>query len=562
MAENFLQTIEKYDSSEPIGYDYSSAEMEAAAKSIHSGNEVDAKAAKAAMPDKLKNLIKIVEATANKVNAKIGTKFKTFKNINFNDSNLSGKISFVDAQNSFSMSINVKTITRLPGLEVAAMVTKSLITAAAKVNDKTEQEIEQELQEPAVDEESKEAEDKLKRSKSLSKAKDFISAYLKDYLANIYADDFDKFGPIAEFVAKQIVADMETDDLVKIAEQFFDLEELDIGELAEAKVDQFLGKARDARISNIRNKAAQIALDPTKEIVALNYEQQAAALCECGPELSDKFEAINGETKVLTGKAVEEFCEFYVHNFLSSNNVSDIEVTFNARGALGTFHDGKRPRININLNKLQKMGSYTELAMTLSHELTHAVDSSKNKSEGNFNKRGGGLLNTISENISAYDGPEEGKELLVELKSYCYHINPNERHGRIGELSALMFMNKVGGKDPKIKQEMNASVAKYVAYQKKTVDMIQSLSTKLPEFSAKFQALVDSGKIQPGTKAYKLINDRIAYLSSNSQSISVEQELDSVKKAQEILAATEQRRQLEEARKQQEMQEELEEHSL
>ena len=78
---------------------------------------------------------------------------------------------------------------------------------------------------------------------------------------------------------------------------------------------------------------------------------------------------------------------------------------------------------------------------------------------------GTGLLNDISEDISGSGAKGKAKELLVELKSYCYHINENERSARIGELSALIFMQKVGSKDPKIQQEIATSVKKYKKYQ-------------------------------------------------------------------------------------------------
>ena len=111
--------------------------------------------------------------------------------------------------------------------------------------------------------------------------------------------------------------------------------------------------------------------------------------------------------------------------------------------------------------------------MTLSHELTHAVDSSLNKAAGKVNMEDGtGLLNDISEDISGSGATGKVKDLLVELKSFCYHINENERSARIGELSALIFMQKVGSKDPKIQQEIATSVAKYKRYQQKTIDMI------------------------------------------------------------------------------------------
>ena len=264
---------------------------------------------------------------------------------------------------------------------------------------------------------------------------------------------------------------------------------------------------------------------------------------------------MNSGERCLTGPAVKEFCEYYVHNFLHSRNMKDIEVTFDSTGGLGTFIDnGNSVRINVNLQKLRKIGSYTELAMTLSHELTHATDSAKNKQEGKFNRDDGtGLIDAYDLNISDIGATGEVKNLLVDMKRVCYIVDPNERSGRIGELSALLFMQKVGSGDKNIQAEIKESVARYIKYQQKTIDTLNSVSEKIENFKARIVALKEQGLVSENSATYQIMQKQLKYIERNGLNVSVEKEIESQEAARRILEQREQERQNESRKKEQEM---------
>ena len=121
----------------------------------------------------------------------------------------------------------------------------------------------------------------------------------------------------------------------------------------------------------------------------------------------------NGE-KCINGPAAKEVCEMIVHDFLSKRNVIDVKITYDNKGALGSFYEQEH-RININLEKLEKKGSFTELAMTLTHELTHAVDAVKTN----------GLQNDISEKFRHTSENAEVNNFMKELLGLSYKVNTN-----------------------------------------------------------------------------------------------------------------------------------------
>lgn len=525
--ENIIDDINAFDECAPLVAGYSSANLANAAKALNSKDKAEAEKAQSMVPNKVKNLVKIIKKTVEKINANLKSKYPDMKpfsvenNVTYNAYGATGKVELIEAGNAQHLSFNIKKLTRLPGMEVTAIVTKAIVEAVAKENGK---EHDNDFIKDLLD--TKENEDDKKRAKAegdAEKAKKVISGYLRNYLPALYSDDFEKFGAISDYVASIIVDGMDEAEIADILAPFFNMEASDISDLARDEVDKFLGKAHQARVSKLFAKAEDLLIDPENESVKVGYMQQAESLL--GTDTSDpgyydlakKFETINGGEKCLTGPAVKEFCEYYVHNFLRANNVKDIEVTFEPKGALGSYYDlgGSKQKININLKKLQKIGSFTELAMTLSHELTHAVDSTKNKAAGRVNEDGTGLLNDIEEDISGSGATGKAKDLLVELKSFCYHINENERSARIGELSALIFMQKVGSKDPKIQQEIATSVAKYKKYQQKTIDMIQSLPVKIGEFEDRRKFLISTGELTEGSLANSMIVERITYLRDN-----------------------------------------------
>lgn len=540
MAENFkiLDAMNEFDESEPFGSTFNSNNLETISKGLNSSSEDEYQQALNQMPAKLKNLVKLVKRTVEKLNATLVSKFPNMRPIelenaiSFNASGLTGKFELYEVGNSQHISFNVKSLSKLPALETSAIITKSVIDALAKQN---KQENNKNFYSAILLSTQDDNVPKTKEEKNVLKAKNIIAGYLRNYLPAVYADDFDKFVAISDYIAKQIIEEMGESDIEKILSKYFDLEQLNINEIADEKVDKFLGKTHLARLSYLNSKATELALDPEKDILALGYLEQAQSLLGTNSasndyvDLSRKFETLSTGEKCLTGKAVEEFCLSYVHNFLSAHNVADIKVTFESKGELGTFYDS-RHEVNINLEKLRKKASYTELAMTLSHELTHAVDSARNKVAGK-----GGLANDISERYSTSSNNPEVRKFMQTLKILSYHINPNERNARLGEISALLFMSEVASNDPAIKQEISASAKSYIRYQKNTKNMIESLPNKIVEYKEQFKSLVSQGAIPRDSKLYNEILERLDYIESFGLGASAEEEIKSIEYAEKIL---------------------------
>ena len=542
--ENLIDLMDSFDSSEPLLAGYSSANLSNVSKKLNSKDQQERSGVK--VPAKIKALVKIVRKCVDNINVNLISKYPNAKpfnvenNITYNSLGATGKFEIISSGNSIHLSFNIKKLSKLPSLEVYSIITKAVVDALSKQNNKSNDDefIKNILRDPGAD-----SKKENQKETDVGIAKSIIAAYLKSYLPAVYTDDFKKFDNISEYVAGLIVKELSEKDLKSILSPFFDLETLEIDKLANSKVDAFLGRARRTRLYG---KATELLEDPSKEAVSLAYEQQAQYLL--GMDTSDpdyhhlakKYEAIgtSGE-RCLTGPAVKEFCLYYVKNFLHASNIKNINVTFEPKGALGSYIDaGATQSININLKKLEKMGSFTELAMTLSHELTHAVDSTKNKTQGIYNENGGGLIGDIDNDISGSGAKGEVKALLVDLKSFCYHINPNERHARLGELSALIFMQEVGATDRKVKAEIYTSVQKYIKYQQKTINMIKELPQKISEFSRLRQEFLNSGKLESGSIADKMIQERIDYLISNKDGLSFDDEVKSQETARSINEGT------------------------
>lgn len=540
MTENLkiLDAMNDFDESEPMSSSFNSKKLEIISKGLNSSNETEYQDVLNQMPAKLKNLVRIVKKTVDKLNATLISKFPDMRpievenSISFNVSGLSGKVELFEVGNSQHISFNAKSLSKLPALETSAVITKSVIDALAKQN---KQENNKNFYSSILLQTQNYDAPKTKEEKNILKAKNIIAGYLRNYLPAVYADDFDKFVAISDYIAKQIIEEMGENDIEKILSNFFDLEQLNINEIADEKVDKFLGKTYTARLGYLNNKATELALDPEKDILSLSYLEQAQSLLGTNTagneyvDLSRKFETLSSGEKCLTGKAVEEFCLSYVHNFLSAHNVADIKVTFENKGELGTFYDSKY-EININLEKLRKKASYTELAMTLSHELTHAVDSARNKVAGE-----GGLVNDISENYSTSSNNPEVRKYMQVLKSISYHINPNERNARLGEISALLFMSEVGFNDSETKQEISKSAKSYIRYQKNTKNMIESLPNKIIEYKEQLKSFVSQGAIPRNSKLYNEILERLEYIENFGLGSSVEEEIKSIEYAEKIM---------------------------
>lgn len=417
------------------------------------------------------------------------------------------------------LNVNLKKISKLPSLETYAAL-------YAQVDKFTRERIsnfnKSESAEPVA--EAVQNTEQVKQQKAdrqeKSHAVSVITEYLKSFLSKFFGTKMKDYGVLANIVANEIVEEMPEKNVKQVLSVFFDTSELE-GEATEI-AKSILGDPTKARVSLIRRKASELALDPSKELEALNYEQQAAELLSVN--LKDKFnEAVAGydpHNKNIPLNQFKDFCVSYANTFMSSNGLKPIAVTFSNEGELGTFFDGASPRVNINLSRID---SISELAATLSHELTHAVDASINKVHGNYNREGGGLLNDISENISnsGLKTDSAAYKFLCELQKLTYLVNPNEIHARIGELSALKFMQAVSRDNPGLASQTDASAKSFVNYQCKTLNTVDRLKNGnlVQELKQRMAAL---GNIPDEAK--NMMNERINYLEQMAGSALVSEE--------------------------------------
>lgn len=540
-TENLLKVFDDYDNAGVLSANYSNEHIKDTANKLNTVSTSEGvQAVRSKVPQKVKVIVKIINSVADRLNAKlkamgVGYHFDIGK-VTFSAKNEFGKIDV--NYNGQNINFNIKKLSKLPALEVYTLATTSLYNMAISDLEKSGNIEDKEKLAQSL----KENKNNLLNPKDYEKATTILSKYLRDFIAKNYPDDFKKFNNIADFIAGQIIAESSEKDIEKILGKFFDTKKIDVS--AIIKVDDFLGKnLSNARISYLSEKASELLIGkydkdgnyipPNKndELVALSYHEQAEELMSTS--LIGKFKQIDKNGDFTYSSEIKDFCVSYARKFFASNGLASIKITFNSKGALGSYYDSgpQNQSFNINLQKLNKIHSITELVMTLSHELTHAVDSSLNMAQGKFNEYGGGLLNDIDEDISRTTLQGSGLDLLKELKRYCYHINPNERHARINEISALEFMNKASEDDKELQGEVQKSIARFNVYQQRTVDMINNLPNKIAEFKSKLKTL---GNVSNSDR--KLIEDRIGYLEEmQSNGLSAENEVSSINTANQIM---------------------------
>ena len=266
------------------------------------------------------------------------------------------------------------------------------------------------------------------------------------------------------------------------------------------------------------------------------YQQQAAALL--GVISQDQFDSL----KTGNSNKIESFCRDYVTTFASINGVplDTLNITFEPKGSLGEYTDyGATQTININLEEIKKLNNPAEVVMTLSHELTHAVDSSTNKGLGNTTKEGYGLVDNVGSNLrdnkvdaALINETREVQNYLQNLQEICYKVNPNERSARIGELSALKFMEGMQ-LDENMKKYVNQSIESFKNYQNDAIDAVKKVDSlsKINKLRADYSQLPPMGA---GTR--KLIEERLDYLEQlyNKQKLNIEKDLNAIEDAMGI----------------------------
>ncbi len=495
----------------------------------------------------IKNFVSLIQKEINlKYSNTLGSKFSIDRNMVFYaDPNMPTvytklRISQNGKNDIIPLSLNIpldKLIT-MPAMEIYSILSaashdviqKSLIGKQGVVSDiDLSDEQEKNIEVNSSIKESV----KLERNKE--RAQELLSKYLEGFLSQACGEEFYEFDDISSLVAAQIIDGLEGEDLEKMLGLFFDFSQFN--DTALSHVASFTEKeVFQLRASKLYQKASDLWKDPDKVPEALNATQQYQALMSVS--LKEQFSKV--AHKGLKNGAeydvdVEEFCISYADAFMDSNGLKPIPITFKNEGELGTYIDeGNAHSININLSKIN---SVTELVSTLSHELTHAVESAINKANGGQTPEGFGLADNISYDISGIsdslkNGSENEKylDLLKRLNKYCYHINPNERSARFGELSAIKFMSAIADTDV-AKKELRETAESFNRYQTKTYDILTNLSDK--QFVSNLKAEVDevlSSSISTHDKKY--FSDRFDYIkeiTSSPKNLNAAMEIQSIK---------------------------------
>lgn len=207
---------------------------------------------------------------------------------------------------------------------------------------------------------------------------------------------------------------------------------------------------------------------------------------------------------------IKNFCEKYARMVLAQSNIdaNAVQVTFRPAGPVGSYLDyGNRQEVNININEVMKQNNPAEVVMTIQHELTHAIDSTVNKSNGVVRQGDYGLVDNlvggtkVSElNTGDVVKDESGKnyakvtDYFKELKEVCYRINPNERSARQGELVAIEFMQGLHT-DAEMQNYIKNSIDSYNSYQTKVLSALEKAPAMRTRFISEIKGIVKEGSL-------------------------------------------------------------------
>lgn len=402
-----------------------------------------------------------------------------------------------------SMNFNLAKILQLPAEEVYSYVYasmyNSLLKKRASVSEKDEIKFGKvsELEEDAAVNDANND-----RQGNYIQPKKTIIDYIKDILRLLFGDDKSNYNDCAKQIKK-------------------DFAENGIGEQ-----DLF---------ENPNGK--NLFAERYGKLVKKGYEQQATFLL--GEISKDDFKRLaNGNDG-----EIKSFCVNLSKSILRFNGINENEVNIeftNEGNFLGSYSDrgfGGQSLI-INLEKIKQKNNPAELVMVLTHELTHAIDSTINKSVGNVTDKGYGLQDNL---VGGTNGIESVRDLMEKrkadsdrdknnaekrrkyeiakdvfdytkkLQEICYRVNPNERSARMGELSAIIFLQKLSD-DPQIKSYTEASINSYKNYQNKVLANINEVDAMISKYHSTIE---NNREIDAETK--RIIAERIAYLESLKQ---------------------------------------------
>lgn len=544
MAEemkNLYNEFDEYDESMMLPTGVSEAEL----KSYSYGNA----------PAKIKafnNILKRVELGLNKTLMGLNISVKTLKIKNTFSAGIKSrsaatKFSILmsgDGSSLINMDLNanVNKILNYPALEIYSLFsTMALRAILGGLNKEELEKLKTQNSELSQNAELLTSADITKNSNNKSQyevSKWFLCMYLKEFLPSYFGyGEVDNIDYIAELVANELLGHMNEWEIAQLSSTFFKFDKLDSRAAHEGrKYFQSGNSIYPYRTAKIQEKANRFALNPEEDFTnkkALGAEQQYLAL-------SSTFAGRQAEVKdALSGgfsndnEKLKNFCRAYAESFMQSNGLKNIDVVFVNEGDCQYFDRGDSHEIRINLNSpVLRSGSVAELVMTMSHELTHAVDSSINKNNLNTTSEGYGLVGSMNGNFDGLNIDEKAMPLLNRVQAYCYQLDPNERHGRIGEISALKFLSDVYAGDSEMAEQLQESVNVYTKYQLQTINAAEGLGNVIANFEAELAKL----GTQIDSKAYKMIEERIEYLKNINSSLDVSAERNSIEDAYKAIS--------------------------
>ena len=269
---------------------------------------------------------------------------------------------------------------------------------------------------------------------------------------------------LALYAANAIASEMSDEELKKFSEGFFNFQSLEsIAEILKEKdlkakgisvAEQFIyGDAVTlSRIYNINHGIAEkgdLLRDVTKGVTEpgqanelLKRYVDTAFMRKHQAKMMDP----NKKKGDYTQADIQEFCEDYTDKFTKAYNLKPIKLEYvTSGGDKGTYVDfGRTSVIRINVKKVENI---VDLMATLTHELTHYADSSRNKVAGKYNSRtGGGLEWSVNDLdlIQAYkiyckeaEQKSEKPKPFKQFKNDYYMTNPDELHARESESEIL-----------------------------------------------------------------------------------------------------------------------------
>ena len=320
----------------------------------------------------------------------------------------------------------------------------------------------------------------------------------------------------------------------------FDVTVVDTGviNLISTRINMLLDKSKMALNDNsgLENEHGKLGFEKS-----MDYAKQASELLSY--ETKDKFSKMKASKD---GEDIKNFCESYIADFLRSNGISDtyLSITFNENECQGMFYRGEAPKINIDLSKVE---SVTDLVMTLSHELTHSVDFANEYMPEMVDGVNCRLVDSSVEiyelkDLSASGLSKKSPEyaFLQQLNAYCYHMDPSERRGRIGELSALKFMQSLADGDLDMKNDIQRNIESFKQYQQKTIEIAYALNDSygkngLNALREKFENM----RASLPKEAEDMMEDCLSYLERVCNSnLSLSEEEKSIEIANKIDMAT------------------------